>query len=975
MKIESAWRNTVFVLACSSALAFGLLLASAGPAQAQMTLPGQFSVSPAGAATYSIPVQLPPGVAGMEPKLALNYNSQSGNGILGMGWSLSGLSSITRCSQTMSQDGARLGVTFTATDRYCLDGQRLVNVPPPNVAGTTSGTTGVYGADQTYYSTEREGFSRIQSFGSVGTAPYTGPSIFKVWTKSGLIMEYGNTTDSRILAVAATSGSAINTTARVWALNKVTDVKGNYYSISYAQDNTGQYVPVQINYTGNASSSPALTPSYSIVFGYESRADVVPAYSWGSVSRLTVRLSSINVVMSPASTSVIAYAFQYHPIMMGNSRVSQITRCYGNSCLPATTLTYENYNTLSFSTFSGGNFVGGWGDSSLQNFVADVNGDGRPDLIRIWNNQATGSAQADVLLSNGTEAGATFIGVSNGSIGSWVTGARYYVADVNGDGRADIVKIWNNSGTAYAHVWLSQGTTFALSSSTPIGGWGDASLQNMVADIDGDGRADILRIWNNNGGAQADLLLSNGVGFSETSNTIVGGWLDSAGKVVQNLLADIDGDGKTDIVRIWNNNGTADASVWLSNGQKFIFASDTPIGGVGDSTLQNIIADVNGDGRLDIVRIWNNSGKAQADVLCSTGIAFVGISSSIMHDWLGSDGKASQYYLKDVDGDGKADIVVIRSTDRSYAYADVVLSDGVKYSYASTGSYIGGAGDGTIQNQVFDFNADGKADIVRIWNNNGKAQADILVSNAPQLNLLTSIFNGMSSIQVTYKPLPQIFGGVYTSTTNPSYPQLAPVPAFPVVVSSQTSDGMNGWRATNYSYGNLLAEAGTGRGLLGFQWMQSQDVSTGQTTRTTYRQDFPFTGQVASTAQGTSPASWNNLNLTQYQYTCIDFVSAPTSVCTLAAGKRYFVYPSTIDTTGNKDLTTVGQPGAGLPGNHATQVMDNWGNLTQSVVQTQDAGGAATDFSRTTNNVYAPADVTNWRLGRLLRSTTTATAH
>ena len=62
----------------------------------------------------------------MAPTLSLNYNSQSGNGPLGVGWSLGGLSAITRCPATYAQDGFKGGINYDGNDRFCLDGQRLV---------------------------------------------------------------------------------------------------------------------------------------------------------------------------------------------------------------------------------------------------------------------------------------------------------------------------------------------------------------------------------------------------------------------------------------------------------------------------------------------------------------------------------------------------------------------------------------------------------------------------------------------------------------------------------------------------------------------------------------------------------------------------------------------------------------------------------------------------------------------------------
>jgi hypothetical protein len=88
-------------------------------AQAQMHTPGRLGVSQGGAATYSIPIQVPPGSGGLQPNLSLNYNSQSGDGPLGMGWQLGGFSVIHRCPATIAQDGFSGSVNFDANDRIC----------------------------------------------------------------------------------------------------------------------------------------------------------------------------------------------------------------------------------------------------------------------------------------------------------------------------------------------------------------------------------------------------------------------------------------------------------------------------------------------------------------------------------------------------------------------------------------------------------------------------------------------------------------------------------------------------------------------------------------------------------------------------------------------------------------------------------------------------------------------------------------
>jgi len=89
---------------------------------------GSFNVSPSGAATYAIPIMVPPGTNGMQPNLSLVYNSQGGNGMLGMGWGIGGLSVIHRCGSSIALDNTKGGVYYDNRDNFCLNGERLIAI-------------------------------------------------------------------------------------------------------------------------------------------------------------------------------------------------------------------------------------------------------------------------------------------------------------------------------------------------------------------------------------------------------------------------------------------------------------------------------------------------------------------------------------------------------------------------------------------------------------------------------------------------------------------------------------------------------------------------------------------------------------------------------------------------------------------------------------------------------------------------------
>jgi hypothetical protein len=308
------WNKTFWASLCLSLALVGGLRAGHGATLVGATA-GQVNVSTGGSATYSVAIPVPPGTAGMHPGLSLDYNSAAGSGPLGIGWSIGGLAAVTRCPRTLDQDGEIEGVGYDQDDRFCLNGARLVAI------------AGTYGANGAEYRTAYEEFSKVVSYGAVGG----GPEKFKVWRKSGEVLEFGYTGDSRI----EVPGSA---TVRLWTLNRITDSAGNYVDYAYIEDNTKGEVRIdRIDYTGNAAAG--LTPYNTVQFNYGLRSYERLFYEAGQPARITTRLSGI--VVTAEGSQFRTLSFTYSGGTPAHSRLASIQECVGTTCFPATTFTWS----------------------------------------------------------------------------------------------------------------------------------------------------------------------------------------------------------------------------------------------------------------------------------------------------------------------------------------------------------------------------------------------------------------------------------------------------------------------------------------------------------------------------------------------------------------------------------------------------------------------------------------------------------
>ena len=325
-----------------------------------------FAVAPSGAATYQIPITVPPGTAGMQPALSLSYDSQGPNGPLGVGFGLGGLSSIGRCASDLGRDGAIRGVRLDRGDRLCLDGERLVAV------------AGVYGMPGSEYRTERESYARVLALGSADPAdPDAGPREFQVFGRDGRIRLYGSSDDARIEAQGARR-------VRLWALARVEDRSGNAMRYRYDEDNPkGEFELARIDYTENAAAG--LAPYASVRLVWEARPDPESGYFAGVLASTTRRLASLETWFGEERVREYRLGYEANP-QTGRSRVATLQLCgLGGECLPQTALTWEEGTAgwLELGRWDLPRHL--WADSKQEGLLADVDADGRLDFVHDGN--------------------------------------------------------------------------------------------------------------------------------------------------------------------------------------------------------------------------------------------------------------------------------------------------------------------------------------------------------------------------------------------------------------------------------------------------------------------------------------------------------------------------------------------------------------------------------------------------------------
>jgi hypothetical protein len=310
--------------------------------------------------------------------------------------------------------------------------------------------------------------------------------------------------------------------------------------------------------------------------------------------------------------------------------------------------------------------AGGWNSQNIYpRGTADVNGDGRADIVGFGNGGML------VALANGRGGfDPAFLAVDNFGLvaGSWQSQDRFPRAavDVNGDRHADIVGFGN------AGVWVSFADGFggfgpmqllAQNFGYVAGSWlSQDRYPRVMGDVNGDGRADVIGFGN----AGVWVSLSNGAGFDPMRlalgqfGFIVGGW-DSQDRYPRGV-ADFNGDGLADIYGF----GNAGMLVAMADGTGGFGAPYVAVGNFGyvvggwssQDRYPRMVADVNGDGRADVIGF----GNAGVWVSLNDGFGAFGPMRLALASfgyqaggWLSQDQFPRS--VADINGDGRADVI------------------------------------------------------------------------------------------------------------------------------------------------------------------------------------------------------------------------------------------------------------------------------------------------------------------------------
>lgn len=619
--------------------------------------------TPTGGKTYEVPLKIGPGMNGHQPNLALAYNSQQGNSVLGMGWAVSGLSQISRCGNNLYYDNKTKGITMDNGDGFVLDDVRLIK-------------TGTY---STYMLFESEqGNIKVKGYYTSNLLKY-----FDVFYPDGSKARYGFATNTQnklsypLTSLADMDGNTINYSytfinehynidrisfngssvefkyasgrndpltsysggVRVYEgslINEIVSKLGSSvlatYSLTYTTQNSVSLL-TQIDYT-------SLGKSFNPLVFYYGEGQKYPTFSNDST-----QLYEWYVAEKPSMIKVVKGKFDYFSGMDGLIALPNLNpywKHYRHST--AFRRSQNNFKNLygeSEKIFLYAGLDDGWsypmpnlltGKGFIDILCADLEGKQQEDVVKINNVEENGNDKLTftVYRSNLYSGMAkqyartyNFSTIYNDNDGhKSIQPKFYYTGDFNGDGKQEVLAVsvhqpfgdttkpskcyvfdLVNNKILYQSAVLPYNIEFVGTQQGDAQAAANNSDKLFVFDYDGDGKSDICHI--SSSGASIYTFDVNGTSMSARKVATYSGLTVSSLANRQLYLGDFNGDGLMDFLQSPSSVVKDDASwtVFYSKGDGSFVTSVVKGVTVNEKDGEGIIIqDVNSDGKSDIVK-------------------------------------------------------------------------------------------------------------------------------------------------------------------------------------------------------------------------------------------------------------------------------------------------------------------------------------------------------------------------------------
>ena len=630
------------------------------------SITGEHTVSNTGAAVYTVPIECPKGVNGMQPNISLEYNSQFRDGIMGWGWSIGGLSAITRSNKCQYLDGVTSSFDFSSSDEFALDGIRLIRIAET--------------ADSIEYKTEQDNYNRIVGY----DIQSWGPKYFKIYTKDGKTLTYGDA-DGNIENYYPLQKRGRLMKGLSWLLTEVCDLNGNYITYENAIDNnelasgTQRYYNQRINkitYGTNKNGSGIISTIY---FEYEPAPILDVKYLNGLPVKRNIRLKKIKVYNNNSLRSEYGLIYfekdnKYklkqislakNGVNIGPTQFVWSEDMFDISSVTKPTLSWNKIKDIAFGDFDG--------DGMTDHAFLLNNG----DFVIGYKMQGESVYTENNILIRSF----TFFDIDFDGLQEIIVGKLGYNTIKHLVGKWNPVKKifeWKNLND-YANQWTVSTQFKKTDTSMSYSPLEIDNITEIPGDFLGNGTVQFIPILQRECTASSKSRnLSRTYKDAYLITSATGGMPDMSNISVKNgivFITDVNGNGKSEITVL---NAWGQLRVYEEKNGSFIeiMAEDN----IGISTLdETFIGDFNGDGNTDfLIKKKDSSGGYTAytvDVYVSTGRSLTNIPTFTLRQVLAQD---SYIYVTDINSDGYDDILCCDD-----GCICLYLSNGNEFSLAS----------------------------------------------------------------------------------------------------------------------------------------------------------------------------------------------------------------------------------------------------------------------------------------------------